>query len=116
MSRLYTLVPLPEGPFRGLDPVSRMVFGAIWDRYKLSSYNVTGTPGDSPWYDHQTGAVFCVFSHAELAEAVGISERTVRRSLDALRDAGLLIWRKATYKGACRYYVTEYVRAYLRKQ
>lgn len=116
MSRLYTPVPTANGPFAGIDPVARMTFGLIWDRYKLSSYHVTGAAGDCPWYDQAMDAVYCVYGQAELAAEVGVSERTIRRALDTLREAGLLIWRKATYKGSCRYYIPEHTRQYLRRQ
>ena len=114
MAKYYTLVPLPIGAFEGLSPVDRLVWGTIWERWRLSSYNVTGTPGDSPWYDHNVEAVYCVFSHAALAEAVGVNERTIRRSLNALQERELLYWRKATYKGTCRYYIPEAVARYMR--
>ncbi|MDO5378491.1 MAG: hypothetical protein Q4G52_09175 [Clostridia bacterium] len=48
MKQLYTIVPLPQGPFEGLDALARYAFGLIWDRYRVSSYNVTGCAGDSP--------------------------------------------------------------------
>lgn len=113
MSQLYTLVPRPVGLFEGIDPVSRMVFGVIWDRYRLSCYNAATDP--DAWYDENEAQYFCVFNQQELAEIVGVSERTVRRSLEALRDSGLMWWRKATYKGANRYFfraeILEYFRA-----
>ena len=112
MSQLYSLVPLPRGEFRGLDPVTRMIFGFIYDRYKLSSYNAMG--GDAAFYDPIEEEYFCVFNQNELAELVGVSERTVRRSLDQLRVKEMVWWRKATYKGANRYYVAEHIRKYLR--
>ena len=114
MAQLYTLVPRPEGPFQGLDPVSRMVFGAIWDRYRLSSYSVTG--GDGSWFDPREQAVFCVFTQQELAQLVGVSERTIRRSLDMLAADNLIWWRKATYKGANRYFIHAGIVEYLKPQ
>lgn len=116
MGQVYTLCPLPQGPFAALDPLARLCFGAIWDRYKVSCYNVTGSTGDSPWYDHDEDEVFCVFGQGELARLLGISERTVRRCLGDLKAAGLIWWRKAQYAGSCRYYVDYTARAYLRPQ
>lgn len=114
MARLYTLVPLPQGPFKGVSPIARMVHGMIWDRYKLSQYNVVGQGEETPWYDAGREAVYCVYAQNELAQSVGVSERTVRRALDELREAGLLSWRKAEYKCVCRYYIPEAVYAYLK--
>lgn len=104
MAKYYSLVPLPEGIFEGMSLIDRAVFGLIWERYRLSSYKVTG--GDETWADEQDGSVFCIFSHDELARLIGASEKTIRRSLIALRDEHMLIdWRKASFKGACRYYI-----------
>lgn len=116
MSQLYTLVPLAQGPFSGLDPVTRLTFGVIWDRFKVSWKNVTNcTEKESRWadYDHD-GLVFCLFSQAELAGAVGVTDRTVRSCLEKLRAAGVIDYRKATFKGACRYYVLDDTIEYLR--
>ena len=52
----------------------------------------------------------------QLAELLGVSERTVRRSLDQLKDDQLIWWRKATYKGANRYFLHERITQELRKQ
>ena len=112
MSRLYSLVPLPQGPFAGLDPVTRMVFGLIYDRLRLSSHNLAG--GKQHWYDPVEDREYCVFKQSELAELVGVSERTVRRSLELLRADNLVWWRKATYKGANRYYIHDGIMEYLR--
>lgn len=115
MAKYYTLVPLPQGPFERLDPLARMAFGFIWERYKVSSYNVTGGGDNSPWYDPTVDEIFCVYDRAELAAVIGCSERTVRRCLDDLKAAGLIWWRKL-YGGACRYYVDKPIREYLRAQ
>lgn len=112
MAKYYSLVPLPEGIFEGVPLIDRAVFGLIWERYRLSSYKVTG--GCDDWVDEQDGSIFCVFSHDELSRLIGASEKTIRRSLIALRDEHCLIdWRKATYKGACRYYVEQGAREYM---
>lgn len=103
MAQLYQLVPLPQGIFAGMDIVTRAVVGCLYDRMKLSWYNAEG--GNDRFYDHITEEYFCVFSHAELAEQIGVSERTIRRSLDLLKRDNLVWWRKATYKGANRYYL-----------
>lgn len=112
--RKYTIVPLPVGIFTGITPLSRMCFGFIWDRYRVSGYNVAGTAGASRWVDDETRDVFCLYSHRELAADMGASERTVRRCLDELRDAGLIWWKRDGYQGPCRFFVHEGVAAYMR--
>ena len=115
MAQKYTLVPLAQGPFIGIDPLARMAFGLIWDRYKVSSYNFIGAESESPWYDKTMDDVFCVYDQDELAREIGCSVRTVRRCLKDLNEAHLLYWRKATYKGACRYFVGYAAKAWLRR-
>lgn len=103
MAQKYMLVPLPCGIFKDYDLVTRAVIGALYDRTRVSSYNLTG--GDERYYDRDEGKVFCVFTHDELGEQLGVSEKTVRRSLNRLKEDGFIWWRKATYKGANRYYL-----------
>lgn len=111
MAQLYQLVPLPQGVFSGMDLVTRAVIGCIYDRIKLSMYNATG--GDERFYDEYAGEYYCVYSQAELAEIIGVSERTVRRSLDLLKADNLVHWRKFTYRGANRYYLHNGIMEYL---
>lgn len=114
MARLYTLVPLPSGSFASLDLAARAVFGEIYDRLRLSSYNQIG--GSMDWYDEAEQAVFCLYAQAELAKAVGISERTVRRCLEDLRRAGIVRWKKVAYMGTCRYFIDDSIMRELRRQ
>lgn len=114
MAKYYSLVPYPEGIFEGMDAISRVTFGIIWERWKLSSYNVLGTAGDCRWYDRDEEEVYCLFNQLELARLVGCSEKTIRRTLIYLHDEKHLIyWRKADYKGVCRYYVEKDVQRYM---
>lgn len=114
MAQLYSLVPLPVGIFKGMDPVTRMVVGALWDRYKLSMINYERSDGGE-FYDPVDEAVYVIFTQQELAELIGVSERTIRRSLDILKSDNLVWWRKATYRGANRYFlhhgITEQLRS-----
>lgn len=114
MAQKYMLVPLPSGIFEKYDLVTRAVIGALYDRVKISSYHLMG--GNEHWYDEQEEAVFCVFSHDELAQQLGVSEKTVRRSLIRLRDDNLIWWRKATYRGANRYFLHHGISDALRNQ
>lgn len=104
MAKYYSLLPLPQGKFAGIPLIERAVFGLIWERWKLSSYKLTG--GDDEWYDQDEEEIFCIYAHSELAQLIGVSEKTIRRSLVLLRDKYQMIrWRKAKFMGACRYYV-----------
>ena len=94
----YTIVPNPVGPFAGLDPLARLVFGLIWDRHRLSRYNVVG--GQERWIDRN-------------GELAGLSERTVRRCLDDLRRAQIVSWQKSGFRGVNRYYIDLAVWHYL---
>lgn len=116
MAQKYMLIPLAEGLFCGYDLVTRAVIGALYDRIRLSNYNLIGDAAGSKWFDHQEQRVYCVYTHAELAAQIGVSERTVRRCLAALYDDGLVWWRKAAYKAANRYFLHERITDELRRQ
>lgn len=105
MAQIYQLVPLPQGVFAGMDLVTRAVVGLLYDRIRLSNYNLIGDPSGSQWYDTVEDKVYCIFTHEELAQTIGVSERTIRRSLATLNADNLVWWRKATYKGANRYFL-----------
>lgn len=105
MAQIYQLVPLPQGVFAGMDLVTRAVIGLLYDRIRLSNYNLIGDPAGSQWYDTVEDKVYCIFTHEELAQTIGVSERTIRRSLATLNADNLVWWRKATYKGANRYFL-----------
>lgn len=94
MAQVYQLVPLPQGIFAGMDLVTRAVVGLLYDRIRLSNYNLIGDPSGSQWYDPVEKQVFCIFTHEELAETIGVSERTIRRSLATLNADNLVWWRK----------------------
>lgn len=116
MAQKYMLVPLPEGLFKNYDLTTRAVIGALYDRIRLSNYNLIGDPAGCKWYDPQEERVFCVFSHDELGRQLGVSEKTVRRSLKLLHDDGLVWWRKAAYKAANRYFLHEAITEALKRQ
>ena len=83
MASIYQLIPLPLGPLAPYDLTTRAVLGAIWDRYRLSSYQVTG--GNDKWYDYDVDEVYCVYDQTDLAQMLGVSRRTVQRALDVLQ-------------------------------
>ncbi len=109
----FTFIPSPCGPFLRIDPSARLVFGLIWDRYRLSRYS-TDT-GDNRWQDDD-GEVYCVYSQTELSEHSGLTDRTVRRCLDTLYNANLLRWHKSGFNGCNRYYPDLLVIDYLTRK
>lgn len=113
MAKYYTLVPLPQGIFEDMSLLDRAVFGLIWERWRLGSYKLMG--GCEDWYDSTEEDIYCVWSHEGLARAVGASEKTIRRSLAALKKADMIYWKKASYGGACRYFVGRPVQQYMFK-
>lgn len=116
MAQKYMLIPLPQGLFEPYDLNTRAVIGALYDRVRLSNYNLIGDPAGCKWYDQQEGRVFCIFTHDELARQLGVSEKTVRRCLKTLYDDGLVWWRKATFRSANRYFLHEGITRELKKQ
>ena len=94
--------------------IDRAVFGMIYDRWRLSSYNAAGSDGDKPqWYDAGVDDYYCVFAHDELARLIGVSEKTIRRSLTVLHDLGFIYWRKREYMGANRYFIGGQMQHYM---
>lgn len=113
--QLYQLVPLPCGIFSGLSLVERAVFGLLYDRMKVSVKNHLSST-DNSWFDDTLEDVYCLYRQDSIAETLGVSLRTVRRALDALRDAGLIDWRKANYQDANRYTIPYRIRQELKNQ
>ena len=116
MAQKYMLIPLPIGLFKGYDLTTRAVIGALYDRIRLSGYNLAGDPEGRKFYDTREDRVYCVFTHDELGLQLGVSEKTVRRSLQLLKDDGLVWWRKPAYKAANRYFLDDSIMQELRKQ
>lgn len=116
MAKYYTLLPLPQGIFAEdeLGLVDRAVFGMIYDRWRLSCYNAAGSSDyETPWYDEIREEFYCIFAHDELSRHVGVSEKTIRRSLDTLRKKGYIDWVKRDYMGANRYFIRKRVQDYM---
>lgn len=115
MAKYYSLLPLAQGKFAedNLGLIDRAVFGMIYDRWRLSSYHVLGSCEESRWYDYEMQEIYCVFAHDELARLLGVSEKTVRRSLQLLKTKRYLWWTKKEYKGANHYYITRTLQEYM---
>ena len=116
MAKYYSLLPLPLGKFaeEDLTLLDRAVFGMIYDRWRLSCYNATGSAEyETPWYDEVREEFYCIFAHDELARLVGVSEKTIRRSLETLRKKGWIDWVKREYMGANRYFIRKRIQEYM---
>lgn len=105
MSRLYTMIPRPLGPFYGLDMVARYTFGLIYDRYKLSGKNISS-------FSDEHG-IYCVYERDELAQELGVTLPTLRKAIKSLVNAGLLDARRVGVGASWRYYMTDKVLRYL---
>ena len=115
MSQLYQLIPLPIGIFNGLSLLERAVFGLVYDRMKLSVNNHLNSC-DGAFLDEDEGDVYCIYRQQEMAEILGVSERTVRRAVSTLVDKHLLRTKKTRFQDANRYFIPFYIREQLRPQ
>lgn len=128
---LYTLIPANTGMFADVDPLARICFGLIFDRYCLSlksnearpgaySYAVEVDLGEELDRASARGVVvtlaraYCVYSQPDLARDIGCSERTARRCVDTLRKAQLITYDRDGQNGAARYTIPSRVYRYLR--
>ena len=127
----WNLIPSAGGPFSGLDAMARYCFGLLYDRFKLSRKSVDVyssekflgarlvkladlNPRKFAGDDRlkKTYDVYCVFKQKDLAAAMGCTERTVRRCIDTLREAGLIETERAGFNGANRFYIPSAIQDY----
>lgn len=101
MGLLYTAIPRPLDDFAGLDMAARYAFGLIYDRWLLSNRE----ENRDRFTDH-TG-VYCYYSRAAMAGEMGITLPTLRKSINALTDRGLIKTRIWDAGGAVRYYIPQ---------
>lgn len=118
MSRLFHLIPMPDGPFEGLDLTTRAVFGLLWDRYRLSCHRTIGGDGRYVAGMDETvpdgcDSVYTIYAQPDLAHDLGVSLRTVQRAVNALHEAHLIMLRRDGFGGPVRVYVARSVRAWL---
>lgn len=127
----WNMIPSAEGPFSGLDAMARYCFGLLYDRFKLSEKSVDEYrsekflgarvrrlcdlnprrfPNDTRTM--VTHEVYCVYKQKDLAAEMGCTERTIRRCLDTLREAGLIETERAGFNGANRFYIPSQIQAY----
>ena len=118
----YIKVPMPQFEFKNLDLTARSVFGLIYDRWQLSCKTAETSdrfkqerkvrvcdafpnrfPNDKSWIT--LAYTYCVYSQSEIAENLGISERTVRRCIDDLVREKVVEVDRAGMRGAHRYYI-----------
>lgn len=69
----------------------------------------------APYLDDDS-EVFCLYSQEDMAAVCGVSVRTVRRSVAALVERGLIRTRKVRYQDSNRYYIPYAIREALRPQ
>lgn len=127
----WNMIPSAEGPFSGLDAMARYCFGLLYDRYrlslrsvgeyhsekflgarvvKLSKLNPRKFAGDER--TTTTYETYCVYKQKDLAALMGCTERTVRRCMETLRDAGVIETERAGFNGANRFYIPSQIQAY----
>lgn len=104
--RKYVLCPVAEGPCAGLDAQARLLLGLVAERWKLSYRD--DHYQDDPLLPDKTGC-FVLYKLGELSAELGCSERTTRRTLEMLRDEGLIKYRKGGYQGGLRIYLADYL-------
>lgn len=101
MSSIYTLVPRPINDFARLDLVARYAFGLIWDRWQLS-----GKKENRGRFTDQRG-LFCYYERRAMAAEIGVTLPTVRKAINALEDAGLIMYAHDGLGAPWKYYITE---------
>ena len=127
----WNLIPSAEGPFSGLDAMARYCFGLLYDRYKLSEKSVDEYrsdkflgarvhrlcdlnprrfPGDTR--TKVTHEACYHYKQKDVAAEMGCTERTIRRCLDTLREAGLIETERSGFNGANRFFIPFSVQRY----
>lgn len=94
-----------------MDPLARLCFGLIWDRFKLSRHNTLNT-GSGNWVT-STGKIYCVYPQEELARDMGCSIRTVRRCMQDLVREKVIVCFRDGFGSAARIAVYLQVHKYL---
>lgn len=107
MSSIYTLIPRPIYDFAHLDALTRYTFGLIYDRWTLSYRK----ENRARFTDDK--GIFCYYERKALAAEMGISLPTLRRCINALEDAHLIIYRRYGLGAPWRYYITERARDHM---
>lgn len=118
------MVPRAEGPFERIDALARMAFGLIWDRWQLSVITSRKQGGFAlvlpedirERYNGRPVATYCVYTQADLAREMGVTERTARRCVADLRVAGLVDVHRRAALGASCYTIPRAVVEYLPHQ
>ena len=111
MAQVYQLIPLPQGPFAELTLTERALYGLLYDRCKMSVNNMLS--GNERFYDEHLEEVYCVYNQNDLAKALGVSIRTVRRATCVLVDNKLISVTKSRFQDCNRYYLPYYIRQWL---
>lgn len=132
-NKKWDLVPTATGIFSGMDLLTRFCFGLIYDRHQLSQERTES--GSSAFIANRSGRVcdffprhfptdesmitvndvYCVYTQADLASAMGCTARTVRRCIKELKDAGLITAVRSGYNGAYRFFISSRVYDYFNR-
>lgn len=81
-SRFFMLYKeLFKGKYLKLNNNDRVIYSVLLDRFELSIQN--------GWVDEE-GSIYFYFTQKTLSESCAVSERTVRNSIEQLKDAGLI--------------------------
>lgn len=99
-------IPLPEGPFAGLDVTTLAVFGLIEARLRASMRRAEeGSTAFVQDTEDGPASVYCVYPQEEIAARLGVSIRTVRSSIRTLEEARLIVTTRAGRSAPNRYRV-----------
>lgn len=101
MSSIYTLVPRPINDFAHLDLAARYAFGLIWDRWQLSCKKE-----NRERFTDKRG-LFCYYERRAMAAEIGVTLPTVRKAINALEKAGLIMYAHDGLGAPWKYYITE---------
>lgn len=105
--KLYTLVPDAKFDFYGLDAMTRVVFGTLYDRFLLSCKKEHRRS-----FTDDTGT-YCVFDRRDLMQTLGTTLPTLRRCLTVLSDRHLILMIRQGSGAGYRYYIPSRVWEYL---
>ncbi len=102
LSAIYT-----NKAYKTLNPTARDVFFLIYNQFTLSKKSVS--EGKTNWKDDN--GVFCYLGQKEIAAILGKTDRTVRRAIEALKEAKLITVIERGARKKAKLYVHEIVKS-----
>lgn len=91
--------------YKNLNATARDVFFLIYNQFTLSKKNVS--KGNLSWKDDN--GVFCYLGQKEIAAILGKADRTVRRAVEALKEAKLITVIERGARRKAKLYIHEVV-------